>query len=151
MSENAITLNTGQQAIITTDLGKIFVWNNRYDKFNYEYENDSYDDVTIPAGTLMGKIAADNVVVPLASGASDGSQYPVGVLAADVVILAGETFDGEITLCVAGDVVESKVILDGSDTMDTVISARTIRDRIGADTVGIKLVESTEMTGYDNE
>jgi hypothetical protein len=35
--------------------------------------------------------------------------------------------------------------------MDTVISARTIRDRIGADTVGIKLVGETELTGYDNQ
>jgi len=151
VSTNSVTLNTGQQAIIQQDLAKIFVWSNRFQKFPYEYENNTYDDVTVPAGTLMGRISATQKVVPLESAASDGSQYPVGILGADVVILAGDTFDGDITLCVEGDVVESQVLLDGSDTMATVISDRSIYDRIGADTVGIKLVDSIEMTAEDNE
>jgi len=151
VSTNSVSLNTGQQAIIQQDLGKIFVWNNRYENMPYEYENDTYDDVTIPAGTLMGRIGATQKVVPLESGASDGSQYPVGVLAADVVILAGETYDGTVSVCVAGDVVESKVLFDGSDDMDTLVSSRSLRDRIAADTVGIKLVVTTELSGADNE
>ena len=147
MSTNNVVLNNGQQAIINTNTAKIFVWNNRY--ISAEYTNSTYDAVTIPAGTLMGRVHATGEVIPLASGASDGSQFPLGVLASDYTVDAGDTVS--VSLCVEGDVVEAYVVLDGSDTMDTVISARTIRDRIGADTVGIKLVGETELTGYDNQ
>lgn len=147
MSTQTVVLNNGQQAIINTDVSKIFVWNNRYDQSNYT--NDTYDDVTLTAGTLLGKISATGEVIPLASAAADGSQFPIGVLAETRTVEAGATV--ALTYCVAGDVVESKVILDGSDTMSTVISGRSIRDRIGADTVGIKLVGGTEMTAYDNQ
>jgi len=150
MSTIVTTLNTGQQATFDTDLSKIFLWGNRYAKFPYAKTNSTYDDFTLPAGTLMGRISGTNKVIPLASGASDGSKFPVGVLAADVVVLAGESFDGEISLCVAGDVNEDLVLLDGSDTLDTVISDRTLRDRIGADTVGIVLKAVDELTKADN-
>lgn len=147
MSSNSIVLNTGQQAIVNFDVSKIFVWNNRYEKA--DYTNSGYDDVVLAAGTLMGRVSATQEIIPLASGASDGSQYPVGVLAQDITVEGGATVS--LYICVAGDVVEDKVILDGSDTLSTVISGRSIRDRIAADTVGIKLVPSTELTGYDNQ
>jgi len=146
----SVVLNTSSQATINTDTAKLFVFNNRYADVAYDGENDTYDDVVIPAGTLMGKISATQKVIPLASGASDGSQYPVGVLAEDITILAGDTVSKTVSICVAGDVEESLIVLDGSDTLATVISGRSIRDRIGADTDGIKLVAAIEMTSYDN-
>jgi hypothetical protein len=53
-------------------------------------------------------------------------------------------------MCVAGDVAQEKLIFQGSDTLATVVSSRTLNDRIGADTVGVKLVSGTELTEYDN-
>jgi hypothetical protein len=147
MSKQEVILNNGQQMIVNTDLAKIFVWDNRFESANYT--NSTYDPVTLPAGTLMGKISATQEIVPLTSAASDGSQFPVGVLNQTSVIAAGATV--ALAYCVSGDVVESGVILQGADTMATVISGRSIRDRIGADTVGVKLVGSTEMTGFDNQ
>jgi hypothetical protein len=147
MSKQEVILNNGQQMIVNTDLAKIFVWDNRFESANYT--NSTYDPVTLPAGTLMGKISATQEIVPLTSAASDGSQFPVGVLNQTSVIAAGATV--ALAYCVSGDVVESGVILQGADTMDTVISSRSIRDRIGADTVGVKLVGSTELTGFDNQ
>jgi len=147
MSSQEVILNNGQQMIVNTDLSKIFVWMNRFE--NADYTNSTYDPITLEAGTLMGRVSATQEIVPLTSGASDGSQVPVGVLNQTCVIDGGSTVS--LAICVAGDVVESGVILQGSDTMDTVISGRSIRDRIGADTVGIKLVGGTEMTGFDNQ
>ena len=97
----------------------------------------------------MGRISASGLIIPLTSGASDGSQFPLGVLLEDTTIEGGDT--QELTIAVAGDVVESKIKLQGSDTLNTVISGRRIRDRIGADTVGIKLVGADQMTGLDNQ
>ena len=147
MSSNTIALNNGQQAIVNFDTSKIFVWGNRYEKASYN--NSTYDTVELAAGTLMGRIATTQKIVPLASGASDGSQHVVGILAQDASVEEGDTVD--LYICVAGDVVESKVVLDGSDTMSTVISGRSIRDKIAGDAVGLKLVGGDELTAYDNQ
>lgn len=146
MSSQSVVLNTGNALFINTDTSKIFLWNNRYEEGFYN--NSSYSAVTIPAGTLMGRNAATNYLKPLTSGASDGSQYPVGVLAKDYIVSASSTV--QIFICVSGDVAEETVKLQGTDTLDTIISDRRIKDRIGSDTVGIILKDSTEMTGHDN-
>jgi hypothetical protein len=133
--------------ITNYDRSKTFVWNPRTEVGNYT--NSGYDDVTLAKGTLMGRIASSNLLTPLTSGASDGSQFPVGVVLADTVVASGDT--AEITICVAGDVDENKLVFQGSDTLATVVSSRTLRDRIGADTVGIKLVGGNQLTGFDNQ
>jgi len=130
----------------TYDRSQIFVGDNRYETGTYTNGTGSTKDLA--KGTLMGRIHATGKLTPLASAASDGSQYPVGILADDYSVL--DTASATVTICVAGDVVSSKIVLDGSDTLETVISARRIKDRIGADTVGIKLVATDELTGYDN-
>lgn len=142
-----IKLQNNNQLNVLSNNAKTFVWDNRYD--SAVYTNSGYDDVTLLHGTLLGKVSATGKVKPLASGASDGSQYPIGILKDDIIVKAGAS--ATLTFCVSGDVVESQIVLAGSDTMDTVISDRSIRDRIGADTVGIKLVGSDELTAADNE
>lgn len=145
MSTNSIVLANGQQMTITTDLSKIFLWNNRYDQADYT----AAADITLPAGTLLGRIQATGKVVPLASAAIDGSQFPVGILAQDTFVANGATVS--LTYCVAGDVAAGKVIYGGTDTGETVVSARSLKDRIASDTVGIKLVNSTSNSDFDNQ
>ena len=116
------------------------------DRGNYDY--NSGGDLELKAGTLMGRISATNILLPLVSTAIDGSKFPVGVLMHDVSVLSLGT--AKLTFAVSGDVAEEKLILGGADTLATVIDARTLRDRIGSDTVGIKLVSADELTEYDN-
>lgn len=149
MSKQTIALNNGQQAIIHTDTSKIFVGGNRYEKGTFN-NSDLYDPVTLLVGTLMGRISASGLLVPLESGAADGSQFPVGILADDYTV--DESEDQEVYICVAGDVVADQLIFQGADDLDTVVSGRQLRDRIGSDTVGVKLLnQNTEMSGYDND
>lgn len=133
--------------ITNNDNAKIFIWDNRYEQG--EYTNAGETEVELAKGTLMGRIAATQLLVPCASGASDGSQFPVGILADDYVIDYGVS--ATLTICIGGNVAEELVVLNGSDTFDTVVSARSLRDRIAADTLGIKLVLGTQMTAYDNQ
>lgn len=133
--------------ITNFDTSKTFVWNPR--TTTGMYENSTYDDVTLAAGTVMGRIASTGLLTPLTSGASNGSQFPVGILLEETLIEGGD--EKELTIVVAGDVDESKLVFQGSDDLDTVVSSRTLRDRIGADTVGIKLVGGDQLTGYDNQ
>jgi Bacteriophage lambda head decoration protein D len=129
------------------DTSKIFIWNNRYETGTYT--NPTGAEVSLLAGTLMGRVATTQKLKPCVSSASDGSQFPVGILADDYAVDYGES--ATVTICISGDVAEGKVILGGSDTLSTVVSSRSLRDRIAADTMGIKLVSSTEMTAEDNQ
>lgn len=146
MSSQSTPLNNSNMAIVNTERAKTFIWNNRYQKA--QYTNGTGDAVTIPVGKLLGKVNASGKVLPLASAAVDGSQYPVGINAEERVVPNGATV--ELTYCVSGDVAKEKVVLEGADTLATVVDGRTIAERIGADTVGINLVAATEMTDYDN-
>ena len=135
------------QLFVNQDTSKIFVWDNRTATFNFN--NAAYDDVVLETGTLMGRISATGLLAVLDASASDGSQYPIGVLFEGQTVEGGETM--QLTLCVSGDVVEDKVVLKSGTTMDSVISGRRLFDRIGSDTVGIKLVQgSKELTTFDN-
>jgi len=150
MSTNAIVLQTPNQAIINTDLSKIFLWNNRSQSGTFEYENTD-EDITIVAGTVLGRIAATQKLVIIDKDASDGSQFPVGVLMQDVEVAYGETFSGAVDFCVAGDVAQEQLALPTGTTLATVISGKTLFDRLGSDTVGIQLVATTENTQFDNQ
>lgn len=147
MSENTEVENNGQQAHFQMDLGKVFIGDNRYAKGNFT--NDTYDAIELPIGRLMGRVSATQEIVPHDAAAVDGSQYPVGVLAGDYTIDEGDT--RELTFCTTGDVAEEKLVLADGDTLATVISGRSIRDRIASDTVGIILKTSQRQTEFDNE
>lgn len=146
MSEVTTTTNTNNQLANNYDYSKIFLFGNRYE--TGDVTNAGGADVTILAGTLIGRVAATQLLTPCASGAGDGSEFPIGVMAQDMIIPAGETV--EISMCVAGEVAEEKIKFDGSDTMATLVDGRSIRDRIASDTVGILLITSTELTNFDN-
>jgi uncharacterized cupredoxin-like copper-binding protein len=147
MSDVTNVLNTGSEQFNNYDRTKLLLGGNDYVK--RDYTNSTYVDVTLSAGQLMGVIAATDKVVPCTSGASDGSQLPIGVLANDVTVEAGETLF--LSICVSGQIAREKVLFSGSDNMDTVVSSRRYEDRILSDTAGIILSEGDELTGFDNQ
>lgn len=147
MSEFTQPVNTGNQLQTNYDVSKIFIGENRTRTDNYT--NSTGGAITLKAGTLMGRISSSALLLPCKSDAVDGSQFPVGVLVEDFTVANGAS--QPLPICIYGDVAEEKIILlKSGDTLNTVISGRTIRDRIGADTVGIRLIATTELTGYDN-
>jgi hypothetical protein len=135
--------------ILTTkyDNAKLLMGNNSFE--GGEVVNSDYEDLVIPGGTLMGRISATGKLVPLTSGASDGSQFPVGVSVASETIEFGDT--KTVQVCVSGRINENELKLQGSDTLSTVISGRQLRDRIGGDTVGLILVSVDELGKFDND
>lgn len=148
MSSDTQVENTGSYAITNYDVSKIFVLDNRFQKGTYE--NTTGDEITLAAGTVMGRIANTGKLLPLESDAADGSQYPIGVL--NQTITVADTDEVEVAYCVAGDVAEELLtFVNGYDDLDTVVSDRTLRDRMAADTEGIHLVTTDEMTENDNQ
>ena len=146
MSNVQTTTNTNNQMTNNYDYSKIFLFAPEY--ATGVISNAGPGDLAIPAGTLIGRIAANQKLTFCKSSAVDGSQFPVGVLAQDVIVPDAGSL--EISIGVAGEVAEEKIIFDGADDFDTIVDLRSYRDRIGSDTVGIKLVAATEMTKFDN-
>ena len=128
------------------DLSKIFVLNNRY--ATADYTNPTSDDIELPIGTVMGRVSATNKIIPCKSTASDGSQYPIGILADTYGVDYVET--AELTFCTMGDVVQNKIVFNnGTDTVATAVSGKTMKDMLQA--AGINLVGGDQLTGYDNQ
>jgi len=150
MSSQSITSNTGSQLFVNTDTSKIFLGGN-YTRQEGFINNSGYNPIVLPAGTVMGRVAFSGTLAPFNSAASDGTQFVCGILTDDVSLAAGATVTASIT--VAGRVAQDKVSFFPTSfgmTIDTVVSGRRIKDKIMAETTGILLVVSTEMTDYDN-
>ena len=135
------------QLFINTDVSKILLGDNQTDKGLIT--NSTYDPVTLAAGTVLGRIANTDFVIPSESDASDGSEIVKGILMQDIIIEGGESINAPI--CVAGKVNESKLVFAKvGDSLETVISGRRYKDKIEGETVGIKLIQSTDLTAFDN-
>lgn len=146
MAEQNVVFNNGQQAIINTSTPEIFLWNKR--SAPGQINNATYDPITYPEGTVLGRVSTTGLLKPLTSGASDGSQFPAGILMSGYTVEEGETRD--VFMCVQGDVAAEQLIFQGSDTLSTVVDGRQLRDHFQL--LGIKLVVATEMSGpYDNQ
>ena len=148
MSSGQVTSQTSNQLFVDIDTSKIFVWNNEY--YRDTFLNNTGAQASFAAGTLLGRITASGKLAICKSGAVDGSQIPVGILKTSITDLA-DAGEVDVNYCIYGKVVESKVVLDGTDTLATMISGRTIKDRIAADTAGIILVDGDELTEFDNQ
>lgn len=125
---------------------KLFIANNIFESGTFL--NAGGAEATFKMGLVLGRVAASNRLVPMTSAAADGSQFPVGILAQDVTVGAGAT--ATVTIAVEGEVNANLVTLTGADTLATVVSDRTIGDRIKADTAGIVLRSVDDSTFYDN-
>lgn len=138
--------NTGNFAIINKNTAKTFIFDNSFK--DDTLLNATAGELTYEVGTLLGRVTASGKLVPLTSAAIDGSAIPVGILAREVTLAASG--EDVVPVCIKGEVAKEKLILQGADTLATVIDGRTIEDRIMADTMGIKLVSTDELTATDN-
>lgn len=140
---STITQSTPTRNQLTNqyDFSKTFLFDNKYRKVNIAA---SGADVVLAVGTLIGAVGATYQVY--ASGTANIQL--IGVCAEAVTIADGSNLDVEV--CIAGRVAESKISLDGSDTLATVVANKTIRDRIASDSMGIELADGDELTADDN-
>lgn len=145
MSTNTITVDKSNFLQNNIDTSKIFLGKN--ESFVAQF-TAGVTDVLLEAGTLMGRIAATQKVVPLESTATDGSQFPVGILNSTRNVLASTTVS--VAIVNKGDVAREQIIFDGSDTFTTLVDDRSLEDRIASDTAGIILVKTSELTNFDN-
>ena len=90
--------------------------------------NATANDVTIPAGTVMARVASTNKLIVLDITATNGAQFPLFVLGQDEVIPANGNLD--IQVVYTGNVVAQNIIFPTNVTLDSVVANITVRDRM---------------------
>lgn len=146
MSEYNNVENTSNFQHNQYDTSIVFLRDNFYS--TEPFNNETYLNVTLTKGTVMGRVTASNYIVPVNAGVSDGSELPIGILAEDVTVLASSSKN--IPLCVKGEIAEEKVNFDDADdTLDTVVDGVRYKDRLTQ--IGLILIPGTELSDYDNQ
>lgn len=133
---------TNNQLFSAYDLSKLFIFDNKFRTVTIA--NSSGSDLVLTEGMLIGAVGATYQVYK--SGTSNIQL--IGVMAEAKTIANGSSAD--VTIGVSGKVAEEKLVFDGSDTIATVVSNKTIRDRLASDTLGIYAVATDELTAADN-
>ena len=127
-----IVSQTATQNMLTTiyDTTKLVLKGGEYN--NAVYTNSTGVSVTILVGTLLGRVSATNQILPLKSTAVDGSQFPIGISTQEIIVPLATS--ATLEFVIAGEVEGTLLVLDGTDTLATPISGKTLGDRIKADT-----------------
>lgn len=90
MSSNEIVGNQSNALFVNTDTSKTFIVIKATERESY-INNSSYNPINLYAGTVLGRITASNYIVPWRNDVTDGSQFPIGLLGADMQIDSGDT------------------------------------------------------------
>ena len=110
---------------------------------------------TIPTArmTVLGQVSASLKLVPLVAAATDGSQFPFAILnqeaipAADVV--AGDVELTNIVKGGDGKINKASIVFhNGTDTLDTIVSGRTIESYLNDK--GLFFKDVVDIVGYEN-
>jgi len=144
-AENVLT--DQNQAITNYDYSKLFKTN--FKTVQMTYTNASGGTIELVPGMLFGRVSADLKGAILKSASVDGSQIPFGINLTQATVLNGAS--KTIQVAVTGMADKALIVLDGTDTLDTLITSRTIGDRIPADTEGITLEDFEQLVNLDNQ
>jgi len=126
MSTESTALQTGSQLIKNFDLTKLFLGSNRFKSATYT--NNTGSEVTIAAGTLLGKVTKADTntaghLLPHSAGDTEGANIPVGIAARTVTVADGEAVN--LQYADGGDFDVSLLTLNGSETLDTLVTIST--------------------------
>lgn len=145
MPTGTITKQTDNQLNVDIDVSSIFYGENSYERATLS--NTTGAETEFKAGTIMGRISATGLLLPLAIGATDGSQHFVGVLTENTTIAIAGT--AKVTIAVQGRVASDKLVFNASETLNSVVGDRQLRDIIAGQ--GVKLVATDELSAFDNQ
>lgn len=132
---------------VNTNLAKLFPFEK--EQRQYSYTNSTYDTETLEAGTLMGVAKATGKIKRMDSDSTDGSQFPIGVLAFDYSVEAGDTVSISVGICGTRVRQDMLVLVNEDDDLDTVIGDFRVFEWLLM--FGIIPVGVTNATRFDNE
>jgi len=139
--------STNNQQITNYDVSKLLLGGNEF----VDIDLTASGEVVLLPGMIMGKVGATGLLLAADKDATDGSQFPVGVVIEGKTIADGET--KSIRLVNKGAISEDKLNFLSIETLDTLIGAannqRSYRDYLND--LGLILQTGTELTAIDNQ
>lgn len=154
MNSQDIVNSGSNQMFVNTDLAKTFVHIEATEREGY-VNNSTYDPISLPEGTVMGRITGTDKLVPWRNDVSDGSQYPAGILGAPLNVDSGDSVKALlVTRCrmAAEKVVANQLSNQSvSTTLQLTISSlggRRLKDIL--ESIGIHLIYTNQMSFPDN-
>lgn len=141
-------VNTRNASFSDYDYSKFLLGNNEFAKATY---TDSGSGSTLDAHVVVAKVTATGALVEWASGASDGSQFPVGLLwlggAASVDVAASASIEAEYVN--KGRIDKNLIAFPGAETLATAVSGHgRLEDWLEG--LGLVLEDGVELTAVDN-
>jgi len=135
-------INTESQSGVEVKFGQTFVRIN--DTAKETLVNNTADEITIVSGTLLGRVNSTMKVTFFDASAVDGSQYPVGAVAKDFTLGAGEEVG--IVMVYDGAIPDDNLVTaQEDDTMSTIIDGISLKDRLKIN-CHLKVVGMTDNT-----
>lgn len=139
---------TRNQAAFDRKLSNLLILGNSFLKGDYANISGALE--TVALGQLLGRVATTQKLVVCKSGASDGSQFPVAIAVQELTDIAIAGTVDNIAPCNGGKVNVNEIVLDGTDTLATAVSGKSMRDHLIANSKDLELINVLENTNYDN-
>jgi hypothetical protein len=137
---------SGGMRVTNYSTEKLPIFDNTFLKGTFE-NTDAYE-TTLAIGTVMGRISATGNLVPFDADSSDGSQFPIAVLASTYLVDAGD--EKEVACIASGEInANMLVFVDVADSLDTVVDSRQVRDHLQL--AGFTLRFPDELSLLDNQ
>ncbi len=157
MASQTITSSQAAALFVNISTSQTFIVIKATERESY-INNSSYSPIVLPAGTVIGRIQSSGVLVPWRNDVTDGSQFPVGILGADMTVASGATVAALlVTECrMAAEMVIANQLSDQSTstTLQLAITswhgAGTTRLKDALEAIGIHLEFTTQMSFPDN-
>lgn len=148
MAEVTRALTTENQSITNYDYSQLFLTNFKTVRGTIAA---SGADIDLEIGQIIGRIAATGKLAISKSASNDGSEIPLGICLKEGTVEDGDEL--EFAIAVTGKVDASKLVFNGTDTVDTEVTSqnRTFGDLIPASTEGIELENVEQLSNYDNQ
>ena len=142
------TINVDTSNFLSINRENVRIALGENDFIDGDFTNATGVELILEAGTVLCRNSATGAIELMKSAGINGTNLPLGVLPEERKLAIAETQNIPIT--VSGMVSLNRLVFDGADTIDTVVDGRRYLDLIPAATKGIELVESTELSKFDN-
>lgn len=152
MATATIRDNTTKQATIDYLRKRLALFGNKTIRRNYANISGALEDV--PIGTVMGIVGSTGKYVICKSGATDGSQVPVGIMFEELEDIAIAGTQDDVLILNGGQINKGLLLFDGTDTLTTMVTAlggdkKSMQDWLINNGVGVELISVTDPSEYD--
>lgn len=143
----AVRLATDRQMIVTEQVKRLALFGTT--TVDGTYKNITAGLETVKFGQLMGKVAATGKWTICKSGASDGSQIPRAICPVEITD-ATAAEEVLVSLIDGGEVIKSSIVLNGTDTLDTLVGGIRMEDLLITNSRSLSLKTVTDTSAYAN-